>query len=105
MLLTYGSELPLLICTRVLAASDATRSAAVDAAVADAGDMDWAESEDDGGDDEETLDADEQAAAAEGVNIKACLGALCRTNYVRTWAQWRMVHDSTSLSVVNGVVH
>ena len=54
--------------------SDAASGPAVAATAADAGDVDWAESEDDGADDEATLDADEQAAAAEGVNIKARLG-------------------------------
>ena len=57
--------------------SDAASSLAAEAEAADAGDVDWAESEDDGGDDEATLDADEQAAAAEGVNIKAGPGASC----------------------------
>ena len=31
--------------------------------------MEWAQSDDDGADDEATLEADEQAAAAEGVNV------------------------------------
>ncbi len=37
---------------------------------ADAGDDDWALSEDDGADDEATLDAEELAALADGVNVK-----------------------------------
>ena len=34
--------------------------------------MDWAQSDDDGADDEATLDAEEQAAVAEGVDVKVC---------------------------------
>ncbi len=34
--------------------------------------MEWAQSDDDGADDEATLDAEEQAAAAEGVDVKVC---------------------------------
>ncbi len=37
---------------------------------ADAGDDDWALSEDDGADDEATLDAEELAALADGCNVK-----------------------------------
>ena len=53
-----------------VAASDGAIPAAELPLAVEAGDMDWAVSEDDGADDEATLDADEQAAAAEGVNMK-----------------------------------
>ena len=52
-------------------------TAAVDTA-ADAGDREWAESDDDGEDDEATLDAEEMAAAADGVDVKVRVNAhLC----------------------------
>ena len=45
--------------------------------MADAGDHDWAESDDDGADDEATLDAEELAAAAAGVDVKVRAGVFC----------------------------
>ena len=45
-------------------------AAASVASAADAGDDEWALSEDDGADDEATLDAEEQAALADGLNVK-----------------------------------
>ncbi len=40
--------------------------------------MEWAQSDDDGADDEATLDAEEQASAAEGVDVKVCHAATTR---------------------------
>jgi len=46
--------------------------------VQEADDMEWAQSDDDGADDEATLDAEEQASAAEGVDVKVCHAATTR---------------------------
>ena len=48
----------------------AAAAAETGAEAADAGDGDWAQSDDDGADDEATLDADEQAALADGIDVK-----------------------------------
>ena len=51
-------------------------AAAAAATVADAGDHDWTASDDDGADDEATLEAEELAAAADGIDAKVRAGRL-----------------------------
>ena len=59
--------------TKMSCCADAPHSPATRTAPGqEADDMEWAQSDDDGADDEATLDAEEQEAAAEGLDVKVC---------------------------------